>query len=63
MPDIEDLGNVIPETVNNSVRRDVQFAGSFDFLAGTAKAGEMLQGLDMVKNRPRDLAGGLWVVP
>jgi hypothetical protein len=62
MPDVEDLGNVIPETVNDNVRRAGQFAGSFDFLAGAAKAGKMLQVLDTAKNLSGNLTGGLGVV-
>jgi hypothetical protein len=63
MPDVEDFGNVVLETVYDNVRRAVQFAGSFDFLAGAAKAWEMLQDFDAVKNRPGDFTRGLGVVP
>ena len=62
MPDVEDLGKIILKTVNDNVRRAVQFSGSFDFLARAAKAGEMLQVLDTVKNRPGYLTGGFGVV-
>jgi len=62
MPDVKDLGNVNLETVNDNVRRTVQFAGSFDFLAGPAKAGEMLQVLNPAKNFSGDRTGGLGVV-
>jgi hypothetical protein len=61
MPDVEDLGNVIRETVDNDIGRAMQFAGSFDILAGAAKAGEMLQVLDTAKNLSGDRTGGLGV--
>lgn len=62
VPDVEDFGNVIFEAVDDDVGRAVQFAGSFDILAGAAEAGKMLQVLDTAKNRPGNLAGGLRVV-
>ncbi len=62
MPDVQDLGYVILKSVNDNVRRAVQFAGSFDFLAGAAKEGEILQVLDTAKNSPGNLAGSLGVI-
>ena len=38
------------------------FLTGYHFLAGTAKAGEMLQILDTAKNRPGNLTGSLGVV-
>ena len=60
MPDVQDFNNFFRGTVDNDVRRDDEFAGSFD-LSGSAKAGEGCQLLNAVDNHLRDTpaSGGI----
>ena len=61
MPDVQDFNNFFRGTVDNDVRRDDEFAGSFD-LSGSAKAGEGCQLFNSVDNRLGDIPGSGGIV-
>ncbi len=61
MPDVQDFNNFFCGTVNNDVRRDDEFAGSFH-LSGSAKAWKVCQLFNAVDNRLSDIPGSGGIV-
>ena len=62
VPDVENLRDVILQTIDDNLGRAVQLARSFNIRTRSAKAGKTLEPRDAVKYRLGDLAGCFGVV-
>jgi hypothetical protein len=61
VPNVQDFDYLVGGTVHNDVRRDDEFAGSFN-LSGSPKAGHGCQLLNAVDNGLRDIPGSGGIV-